>query len=227
MKEKGGRIQSTPISQTRFQSHICPSLAQQDDTDASPLNYHYHIFLLWLCSLHEDFLANVSKPLPQWMCSYSFLTTNEILNEFSPPAPKSLKSNITSFQQRDSTYKRSKCFPLRISILCCWSIAVERKKERGWELKGEGQHIQNCKDAFLSYMASGGKTTLFQRFLLLQAIVTKQINQTAPLTFIAGCWPAVQTLGMQQFQQVFVGNETKWPLFFLRHAVAKTHWDVN
>lgn len=57
-KGKGGRIQSTPISQTRFQSHICPSLARQDDTDASHrhpralLNFHYHNF----CSDYSHFM---------------------------------------------------------------------------------------------------------------------------------------------------------------------------
>lgn len=135
------------------------------------------------------------------------ILNNQDISKKKKNAPKS----SASFSKVTQHAKRSRCFPCRYLF-----IVLLKQCSRGWEPKGEGQHIQSCEDASMSYMATGGRTKPVSTDSWHQhAIVSKQNEPNWRLYF--GCrmlTSCADGLGMQQFQQVFVGNETKWLLFF-------------
>lgn len=155
------------------------------------------------------------------MYNCSFRTMHRILNSNrpsvqngeaqSPCTQKSLKSNITSFQQSVSTCKRSKCFPVGI----CAAEAMQQKgeRERGWEPRGEGHIFRTVEmHPWVTWPLEGKQNICTDSS---HCRLSKQMSQTEPLLSLQDAEQLCRRLGMQQFQQVFVGNETKWLLFIL------------
>lgn len=168
------------FSANQPKSHITCKI---DATEASSTSIAQLTMLCFLLS------SQISKSLP-YKCVNKILIGHSLkIWRLSSPAPWSWISHHTSSISPCNT---SKCF------IC----ATEAMQQKGGRMgtKVWRTPIQNCEEAFLSYVTAGGKTKHFHRFLPPQAIA-KQMSQTAPLLSLQDAEQLCRRLGCNNFNR--------------------------